>query len=340
MTKHRITMIFEDGRSEEIEADEADTVYMAALRNKIRLMTDCLEGACATCKGQVVFGEYLMDDYSDEAITDEEMRARKVLTCQTHAKSDCVIEFPYDSKLALKIPARSWECEILSIENVSVNVVKLDLGVRGDADAWPSFMPGQYVNIAIPEAGQNRSYSFANSPGAKEGLTFYIKILERGVMSDFLRGRAKQGDLVNIEGPFGHFYLRGQERPILMMAGGTGLAPMLSMLDQMASMETCRKPIHLLYGVNNPDEFFGIRQIESYESKGIDLTYETISLNGSADWNGNSGHVTELLTEKLIKDNPEIYLCGPPPMIDAANAWLENIGIDLNFVYSEKFLPS
>jgi benzoate/toluate 1,2-dioxygenase reductase subunit len=226
------------------------------------------------------------------------------------------------------------------MENVSVNVVKLDLGVRGDADAWPSFMPGQYVNIGIPDAGQNRSYSFANSPGARERLTFYIKILESGVMSDFLRGRAKQGDLVNIEGPFGHFYLRGQERPILMMAGGTGLAPMLSMLDQMASIETCRKPVHLLYGVNNADEFFGIRQIESYASKGIDLTYETISLNGSADWDGRSGHVTELLNEKLVRDNPEIYLCGPPPMIDAANAWFEKIGIDQNFVYSEKFVPS
>ena len=340
MTKHRITMIFEDGRSEEIEADEADTVYMAALRNKIRLMTDCLEGACATCIGHVVSGEYSMDDYSDEAISDEEMRSRKVLTCQTHAKSDCVIEFPYDSKIAFKTPPRSWECEILSIENVSVNVVKLDLGVEGDADTRPSFMPGQYVNIGIPDAGQSRSYSFANSPGARERLTFYIKILESGVMSDFLRCRAKEGDLVNIDGPFGHFYLRGQERPILMMAGGTGLAPMLSMLDQLASMERFHKPVHLLYGVNYPDEFFGVRQIESYSSKGVDLTYETISLNGSADLNIQSGHVTELLNEKLIQDNPEIYLCGPPPMIDAANAWLAKQGVDLNCVYSEKFLAS
>ena len=340
MTKHRITMIFEDGRSEEIEADEADTVYMAALRNKIRLMTDCLEGACATCIGHVVSGEYSMDDYSDEAISDEEMRSRKVLTCQTHAKSDCVIEFPYDSKIAFKTPPRSWECEILSIENVSANVVKLDLGVEGDADTRPSFMPGQYVNIGIPDAGQSRSYSFANSPGARERLTFYIKILESGVMSDFLRCRAKEGDLVNIEGPFGHFYLRGQARPILMMAGGTGLAPMLSMLDQLASMERFHKPVHLLYGVNYPDEFFGIRQIESYSSKGVDLTYETISLNGSADLNIQSGHVTELLNEKLIQDNPEIYLCGPPPMIDAANAWLAKQGVDLNCVYSEKFLAS
>ncbi len=340
MTKHRITMIFEDGRSEEIEADEADTVYMAALRNKIRLMTDCLEGACATCKGHVVSGEYSMDDYSDEAISDEEMRSRKVLTCQTHAKSDCVIEFPYNSKIAFKTAPRSWECKILSIENVSANVVKLDLGVEGDADTRPSFMPGQYVNIGIPDAGQSRSYSFANSPGARERLTFYIKILESGVMSDFLRCRAKEGDLVNIEGPFGHFYLRGQERPILMMAGGTGLAPMLSMLDQLASMERFHKPVHLLYGVNYPDEFFGIRQIESYSSKGVDLTYETISLNGSADLNIQSGHVTELLNEKLIQNNPEIYLCGPPPMIDAANAWLEKQGVDLNCVYSEKFLAS
>src|SRR5690606_36553391 len=101
---HNVTLVFEDGRSVEISANEDETVYLAALKRRIRIQTDCLEGACATCKAHCTQGDYKLSDYSDEALSKEEAAARRVLTCQMRALSDCVIEFPYESKLALKAP--------------------------------------------------------------------------------------------------------------------------------------------------------------------------------------------------------------------------------------------
>ena len=112
-------MVFEDGRTVQIQADENDSIYLAALRNKIRLMTDCLEGACATCKADCVEGEYDLDEFSDEALSKEEFDQRQVLTCQMHARSDCIIEFPYESRMALRSEPLSWSCEVVAVEQVS-----------------------------------------------------------------------------------------------------------------------------------------------------------------------------------------------------------------------------
>jgi len=340
MSKHKITMIFEDGRSEVIEADENDTIYMAALRNKVRLMTDCLEGACATCKGQIVSGQYSMDDYSDEALTDEEASAGEALTCQMHAQSDCVIEFPYESKIAFRTEPKCWDCRIASLEKVSSNVVRLDLSLNDGEDAPPDFMPGQYVNLTVPGTDQARSYSFANPPFIADRFSFYIKMLDQGAMSDYLRDRAAEGDSISMTGPYGRFYLRAPERPIVMVAGGTGLAPMLSMLDHLAAAEITDQPVHLLYGANDLSELFGLNQIANYTSQNIDIICETSCVEAGADWSGATGHVTELLRPELIEEGADVYLCGPPPMIDAAESWLTEQGVDPKSVHAEKFLPS
>ncbi|MBB44337.1 MAG: hypothetical protein CMM44_11345 [Rhodospirillaceae bacterium] len=340
MPKHKITMIFEDGRSEMIEADENDTIYMAALRNKIRLMTDCLEGACATCKGQAVNGIYTMDDYSDEALSDEEAADGEVLTCKMRAQSDCVIEFPYMSKVAFRVGAKTWGCCVKFIEKVSSNVVKLVISLDENEKSPPVFMPGQYVNISVPGSDETRSYSFANAPSSNGTLSFYIKLLDKGVMSDYLRERATEGDPIYITGPYGRFYLREPERPILMIAGGTGLAPMFSMLSQMVDLGMVQQSVHLLYGVNKTSEIFGLDEIKDKFSNNLKLVYETTCLVPDEEWSGATGYVTDLLRPELIKESTDVYVCGPPPMIDAVDIWLTENQFDKKFVYAEKFLPS
>ena len=101
MTSHTVTLVFDDGRIARIQADEDDTIYLAALKHRIRIETDCLEGACATCKGVCTSGVYRMDEYSEDALSAEEAARREVLTCQMHVLSDCVIEYPYPSTLSL-----------------------------------------------------------------------------------------------------------------------------------------------------------------------------------------------------------------------------------------------
>jgi NAD(P)H-flavin reductase/ferredoxin len=340
MSKFNVTLVFEDGRSESILADENDTIYMACLRNKIRILTDCLEGACATCKGHCVEGEYDMDDVSDEALSAEEAAQREVLTCQMHVRSDCVIEFPYEAKLAIKAEPRSWNCRVTAVEKISSTVQRLDIAPEDSNTEPPVFLSGQYVHLAVPGTDETRSYSFANPPHETGTFSFFIKILEQGAMSDYVRDRAQPGDKIQMTGPFGHFYLRNPERPVLMVAGGTGLAPMLSMFDHMIETGMTSQPVHLLVGANEQGELFHLDVLEDYKSKGISLTTEIAVVEGNEGWAGETGHVTALLRDALIAGGVDVYLCGPPPMIEAAESWLSDKGVDDKLVHAEKFLPS
>ncbi len=334
MTTHKVTILFEDGRSVAIDAAEADTIYLSALKNRVRIETDCLEGACATCKALCTQGEYYLDDYSDEALSDDEAARREVLTCQMHPTSDCVIEYPYQSSLALRTEPETVAGRVAEVETVADSVVHLVVEPDGEL----AFLPGQYVHLGVPGTDQRRSYSFANPPDITGRLSFYVKVLENGAMSEYVSGRARPGDEMPITGPFGHFYLRPPVRPIVMVAGGTGLAPMLSMFDHMTGSGGTDQPIRLLYGANTPDELFALDHLAGV---GHALTTELAVVAGAPGWNGHVGHVTELLgPEHVAGGDVDVYLCGPPPMIEAAETWLRANGVEPVRIHAEKFLPS
>ncbi len=335
MTTHKVTILFEDGRGVAIDADEADTIYLSALKNRIRIETDCLEGACATCKGLCTQGEYTLDDYSDEALSDAEAARREVLTCQMHPLSDCVIEFPYDSSIALRTEPETVAGRVAEVETVADAVVRL---VVEPEAGLASFLPGQYVHLGVPGTGERRSYSFANPPSVTDRLCFYVKVLETGAMSDYVAHRAKPGDAMPITGPFGRFYLRPPVRPIVMVAGGTGLAPMLSMFDHLAESGGTDQPIRLLYGANTAGELFALDRLAD---DGLALATQLAVVAGEAGWDGHVGHVTELLGPKHVTGGDvDVYLCGPPPMIEAAETWLLANGVEAARIHAEKFLPS
>lgn len=340
MSTHQVTLVFEDGRVVKFEASEDDNIYFAALKNKVRILTDCLEGACATCKGVCTSGEYTLDEYTDEALTQEEFDRREVLTCQMHVKSDCVIEFPYEARVALKSDPDTRQATVVETEMISSTVAKLVL--EPESGTVPiSFIPGQYVHLSVPGTSGHRSYSFANPAFESGRYTFYVKILKRGAMSDYLCRRAAPGDDMTVTGPFGRFYLRPLQRPILMVAGGTGLAPMLSMLDTLVEQDDMDFPVRLLYGANTPDEFFGEDQLASYIDRGVDLSVEYCVVEGGDGWTAPTGHVTVLLRPDVLNGGDcDVYLCGPPPMIDATEAWLFENGMSASNVHAEKFVPS
>jgi NAD(P)H-flavin reductase/ferredoxin len=340
MTTHEVTFVFEDGRIVRFDANEDDNLYFAALKNKVRILTDCLEGACATCKGVCTSGTYELDEYTDEALTQEEFDKREVLTCQMHVKSDCVIEFPYESRVALKSKPESRTASVVEVAMISSTVAKLVIEPDGAAPPI-SFIPGQYVHLSVPGTSEHRSYSFANGGFESGKYTFYIKVLEQGAMSDYLSQRAQPGDEMTVTGPFGRFYLRPMDRPILMVAGGTGLAPMLSILDTLIANGETDRPIRLLYGANAADELFAFNQLEKYVADGLDLTTELCVVEPAEGRDAATGHVTDLLRVDLMNGGDcRVYLCGPPPMIDAAEAWLTKNGHDPSLVHAEKFVPS
>ncbi len=330
---HRLTLLFEDGRSVRIEARPAETVYAAALRQKVRLESDCLEGACATCKGLCTDGSFELGDYVEEALSEEERAVGFTLACQMRATSDCVLEFPYPSTQALTKIAPVEELGRVALsEAVAADVVRLVI----DLPRSMVYLPGQYVKLRVPGRGEWRSYSMANAHDASGRLTFYVKVLSDGAMSEYVTARVRVGDEIVVQGPFGHFYLRPPTRPIVMIAGGTGLAPMLAMLERLVASPSFREPIYLLYGANQAAEFFATDQLVAFGA--IDLHVERIAVSGDG-WAGATGHVTTLLRDALLHGgNVDCYLCGPPPMVEAAQRWLAARSIKR--IFAEKFLPS
>jgi NAD(P)H-flavin reductase len=337
MAKYTAQLMFLD-RTLSIEVDSGETILEAARRQGVFLLSDCTLGVCGTCKALRTEGQSEMD-IDPQALTILEARRGYVLTCQSHPRSDLSLQFSYESARTRRSEQRTVQATLVECTFVAESVVRLRLRTTGGEAL--EFRPGQYVNVTVPGTSERRSFSFANVPGTGSDLEFFVRILADGVMSNYLRDRARPGDCLEIAGPFGEFYLREPRRPILMVAGGTGLAPMLSMLGHLADSGGDSPPIHLLYGANRRSELFGIERLEEYRRALGHFRYEVAVAFPEADWTGSRGFVTDLLREDLLPPaGLDAYLCGPPPMIEAATWWLARCGLSAEDIHSEKFSPS
>ncbi|HCB1501061.1 TPA: ring-hydroxylating dioxygenase ferredoxin reductase family protein [Klebsiella michiganensis] len=329
-----IALNFEDGITRFIQCNAGEKVLDAAYRQKVNLPMDCSDGVCGTCKCHCASGEYgLGEDYLEEALSEDEAAERQVLTCQMVPTSDCVID----------VPAAAAQCkttlETLGAEVLQVNLLSdtaIELVVKLDEPL--AFLPGQYINIQLPGTSQVRAYSFSSLPGTREGR-FLIRNVPGGLMSQWLTQRARSGDRLTLSGPMGSFYLRGGERPLLMLAGGTGLAPLLSMLQTLASQGNSR-PITLLYGVTRDCDLVKTEELEAFI--GLLPGYRWLPVVADAQSVcPQRGFVTEHLDDDMLNDGDvDIYLCGPPPMVNAVSTALRERGISPTGFWYEKFIAS
>lgn len=333
MTTYNVALNFEDGVTRVIQCDDDEKVTDAAFRQKINLPMDCRDGVCGTCKCFVEKGEYELEFYMDEAMSDEEAEQGFALTCQMTPESDCVVRVPVPSA-ACKTAPEAVEGEVLGVDTLS----ETSFGLRVKLAKPVSFLPGQYVNVTVPGTGKHRSYSFSSAPGADEA-TFLIRNLPGGVMSSYLGERAKAGDSVTLTGPMGAFYLRPIERAQLWLAGGTGLAPLLSMLEQAAEQGTDH-PIVLYYAVTRAADLVELDRVQELAAKIGNVTVITI-LAAEEDAHERKGFVTDHVTaEDLNGGDCDVYLCGPPPMVDAVRGHFGKLGVEPANFYFEKFNPT
>ena len=328
-----IALQFEDGVSRIIPCEPNELVADAAYRAKINIPLDCRDGACGTCKCHCESGTYTMGVYIDDALAEDEATNGYVLTCQMKPTTDCVIKVPASSA-ACKTEVGSHGGRLTQIARDSKTTVSFSV----QADRPVSFLPGQYVNLHVPGTKEMRSYSFSSAPNRSE-LSFLIRDVPDGLMSTYMRRTANTDDFMMFTGPYGSFYLRPTVRPILMLAGGTGLAPFLSMLYWLKDNPT-DQPIRLAYGVNSNEDLVELGRLADLKSVMPNFEYFTCVVD-RASGHPRLGYVTDHLSAGDLHDgNVDVYVCGPPPMVEGVRKWIAGVGVTpKNFLF-EKFSSS
>ena len=333
---YNIALNFEDGVTRFITCKEGETVLDAAYRQKVNLPMDCSDGVCGTCKCRCEQGEFEQgNEYLEEALSDQEAAEGLVLTCQMVPSSDCVLRVPTASTLC-KTQVGTIKAKVAAVAPLSDSSIELAVDLAEDSEV--AFLPGQYINIGVPGSGQTRSYSFSSRSGEKRA-SFLIRNVPNGLMSRYLTEAARVGDSLTLTGPLGSFYLREVKRPVLMLAGGTGLAPFLSMLATLAE-RGYEQPVHLVYGVTRDSDLVKLEELDEFAASFPAFSYTTCVVD-EASRHPRKGYVTQHLDPAVLNDGDvDVYLCGPPAMVDAVRRYFGEQAVTPASFHYEKFTPS
>jgi benzoate/toluate 1,2-dioxygenase reductase subunit len=332
---HQIAFRFEDGVTRFIEANPTETVADAAYRQGVNIPLDCRDGACGTCKCLAESGPFEMGEYIEDALSEDEAARGYVLTCQMRAKGNCVVQVPASSSVC-RTPQAAVTATIGEVSQLSPSTLSLTLQ---DASLDKlAFLPGQYVNLQVPGTDQTRAYSFSSL--VKDGsVSFLIRNVPGGLMSGYLTGAAKPGDRITLTGPLGTFYLRDIRRPLLMLAGGTGLAPFTAMLEKIAA-EGSPHPVHLIYGVTHDADLVDMDKLADFAARIPSFSFAACVASPDSAY-PNKGFVTHHITPAHLNDGDvDVYLCGPPPMVEAVNQFIRECGVKPASFHHEKFAAS
>ena len=330
---YNVALNFEDGVTRFIACRPDESVADASFRAGVNIPMDCRDGACGTCKCRTESGAFDAGTYIEDALSDQEFAQGYALACQMRPQSDLVISIAASSA-ACRIKSQSVATTLTSVERLSDTSIAFTL----QAEAPLAFLPGQYANVTVPGTDQVRSYSFSSAPGGK-ALSFLVRDIPDGLMSSFLRDQAVPGSAVTVAGPAGSFYLRDIKRPVLFLAGGTGLAPFLSMLEKIV-VTGSDQPVHLIYGVTNDADLVCVDRLEAFAARIPNFTF-ACCIAAEASVQPRKGYVTaHIEPEHLNGGDVDIYLCGPPPMVEAVRGWLDRRGVTPASFHFEKFAPS
>lgn len=324
---------FSSSSSRSFAAPPATSILDAARQAGVTLEYSCRTGRCGVCKAPVLAGttELLRPETSLDA---DEVGRGVILTCCRAAAGDVTLDIePLDRLAGLAI--KTLPSRIVALDRLAPDIVRMVL--RTPPASPLQFVPGQYVDLLAD--GVRRSYSLANAPRADAVLELIVKRYDGGQLSGFLFERAKVGDLVRIEGPFGTFFLRDDlPANLLFLATGTGIAPVKALLEELAA-NPARAASHRI------DVFWGNREAASFcwspDGLGLDIGFHRVLSGGDADWDGRRGHVhTAALDHGIDAAATVVYACGSDAMIHSARAALLARGLSPKRFLSDAFVCS
>jgi NAD(P)H-flavin reductase/ferredoxin len=330
---------------ESITVRAGENLLKAALEKGIAWPYNCRVGSCGSCKCKLLSGKIKeLNDFS-YVLTGEELEAGYILACQTALKSDIEVAVQLEAGGALvkRAEPRRVKGRISRVEALTHDI--LDIGIELDGGLG-EYLPGQYADIIVPGViDEPRSYSFANSPHHEgdRNVSFFIRRVPNGRLTEWLHSGSRLGSDVVVDGPHGSFYLREPAGPLVLVAGGSGLAPIRALLQQIVA-DGHNADVSLIFGAREQRDLYCLEEIERLagEMRGTLRFVPVLSHEQAGNgWNGATGLCPDSIMPEMLKvDSSHAYLCGPPAMVDAAVKRLKAIGLEESQIFFDKFLDA
>ncbi len=313
--------------------EENELILDAALRQGISFPYGCRSGACGNCLGKVISGEVSYPEGLPVSLSEEDHQKGQALFCSTVANSSLEIEVSEipDNEIEVQtLPAR-----VTSLQKLSHDVMEMKLTLPEGKRL--AFYAGQYIEFLLRD-NKKRSFSLANSPTNDTTLELHIRLVEGGKFTTHVFEEMKEKALVRIHGPLGTFFVRDTDRPLIFIAGGTGFAPLKGMLEQLITEETKRE-VHFYWGVRGKQDLYS-DLVEAW-AKDFDYIHYIPVLSAADDsdqWQGRTGFVHQAVAEDFSDLSAhDVYMAGPPPMINAAKELFAKQGLPETQLFSDSF---
>lgn len=318
-----------------LTAREGETVLEAALRQGVNLPYVCRDGACGVCKGRILKGTVDYGTYQEGVLTEAEKTEGKALFCCAKPLSDLDIEC-HEVDKSRQFPIKTLPFRVQKMEQAAPDVMLLELLPEGDERM--NFVAGQYVAVQL-EDGIKRSYSIANPPHELEHLQLHIRLVEGGKFTGHVFNGMKEGDVLQVEGPYGNFSLREEDgKPIIFMSGGCGFGAIKGMVEHAFKVGLNRS-MTLYWGAKSPADLYSDLpekwQQEHDNFKFIPVLSEPKPEYG---WQGRTGLVHEAILQDYERlDEYQVYACGSPGMVEASRAPFMARGLPKDQYFSDAF---
>lgn len=320
-------------------ANDGETVLAAAARQNLNLPHSCKSGVCGQCKAELVSGDIQMGEHSEQALSEGEKAQGKILMCCTTTQSDISINIPGYNANALPVRTLPARIERIVFKH-DVALLKLALP---KAPLF-AFYAGQYIDLLLP-GNVSRSYSIANSPEQEGILELHIRRRENGVCSEMIFGsepKVKEKGIVRIKGPLGSFTLQEDSgKPIILLATGTGYAPIRSILLDLIRQDSSRA-VHLYWGARHQDDLYALEEAQELTGRLKNARFSPVLSKADDGWQGEK----EYVQTAAAKDYPdlsgyEVYACGSVAMIESAKSVLvAQCSLPETAFYSDAFSPA
>jgi len=315
----------------EFHVKPSQTILEGAIASGIILPYGCQDGACGSCKGKVISGKYFLNEYQSSALTDSDIKAGNTLYCKSMAQEDLVIE-PNIPEVYDQYSPKVLPVKVESLTRLNHDVMQMFLKLP--AKETFRFKAGQYIEFIMGD-GSRRAFSMANAP-LDSMIELHLRLIEGGKFTSFVFNEMKEKSIHRIEGPIGQFYLRDSEKPIIFIAGGTGFAPIKSIIEDMIANKNKRK-IYLYRGVRSEKDFYMNELVNDWIKKLEGLTYIPVVEDGLSE-DARSGYVHHAVLEDFKNLNDiQVYCCGAPGLVENAFKDLTKSGLPDDQFFADAF---